>query len=281
VNTPALGGEARVAPLRDGEEQSYQPFVAEPTIVSLTFDDATSDQYVLRSLLTEYSMRATFYVNSGTIGGPGFMTWAQLSALAGDGHEIGGHTRDHVELTRVGLREALRQILLDRRALTERGFRITSFAYPYGDYNASVARMVRTCGYTSARRSWGLRPIGVTARESVVPVLESTPPANSWATRTVQSIRTWHSFAEIATTVARAEASGGGWVTLVFHRVSEFADRDGYSVAPETFEALLRWLDGRTAYGTYVRTVQEVVAPSPVGRPLQQLPPQRSRAGVA
>jgi peptidoglycan/xylan/chitin deacetylase (PgdA/CDA1 family) len=280
VNTPALGGEARVAPLRDGEEQSYQPLVAEPTIVSLTLDDATSDQYVLRSLLAEYSMRATFYVNSGTIGGPGFMTWTQLSALAADGHEIGGHTRDHVELTRVGLREALRQILLDRRALIERGFCVTSFAYPYGDYNASVATMVRTCGYTSARRSWGLRPIGVTARESVVPVLESTPPADSWATRTVQSIRTWHSFADIATTVARAEACKGGWVTLVFHRVSACADRDDYSVAPETFEALLRWLDGRAAYGTYVRTVQEVVAPSPVGRPLQ-LPPQRSRADVA
>jgi hypothetical protein len=69
-------------------------------------------------------------------------------------------------------------------------------------------------------------------------------------------------------------------VTLVFHRVSECADRDGYAVAPETFEALLRWLDGRTAYGTHVRTVQDVVAPSPVGRPLQ-LPPQRSRADVA
>jgi peptidoglycan/xylan/chitin deacetylase (PgdA/CDA1 family) len=250
-----------------------------PTLVSLTFDDATSDQYLLRSLLAEYSMRATFYVNSGTIGGPGFMTWAQLSALAADGHEIGGHTRDHVKLTRVGRRKARRQISVDRRALIERGFRVSSFAYPYGDYNASVATIVRTCGYASARRAWGLRPIGRTPCENVTALAESSPPTDRWATRAL-GIRSWHSFAEIATAIARAGAGGGGWLTLVFHRVSERPHRDGYSVAPETFEALVRWLDGRTACGTYVRTVQDVVAPSPVGR-LLQLPTQRSRADVA
>jgi peptidoglycan/xylan/chitin deacetylase (PgdA/CDA1 family) len=252
-----------------------------PTIVSLTFDDATSDQYALRSLLAVHSMRATFYVNSGTIGGPGFMTWAQLSALAADGHEIGGHTRDHVNLTRVSLREARRQISLDRRALIEHGFRATSFAYPFGDYNATVATIVRECGYASARRAWGLSPIGQTRpkRDRWYPdVAERIPPVDPYAMRTVVGLS--NALAEVESVVTRAENNGGGWVTLVFHRVSERPDRDGYSVAPETFEALLRWLDGRTAYGTYVRTVQDAVAPSPVGRPFQ-LPPQRSRADVA
>jgi peptidoglycan/xylan/chitin deacetylase (PgdA/CDA1 family) len=233
--------------------------VVEPTLVSLTFDDATSDQYALRSLLAEYSMRATFYVNSGLISGPGFMTWAHLSALAADGNEIGGHTRDHVKLTRVGRREAGRQISLDRRALLGRGFRATSFAYPCGDYNAAVATIVRKCGYASGRRSWGLLPIGLSAREGAAPVAESSPPLDSWATRAVESIRSWHTFADIATTIARAEAGGGGWLALVFHRVSERPDRDGYSVAPQTFEALLRWLNRRGADGTCVRTVEEVV----------------------
>ena len=169
--------------------------------------------------------------------------------------------------------------LRDRRALIERGFRASSFAYPYGDFNASVATIVRMCGYASARRAWGLRPIGRTPCEKVTALAESSPPTDRWATRAL-GIRSWHSFAEIATAIARADAGGGGWLTLVFHRVSERPDRDGYSVAPETFEALLRWLDGRTAYGTYVRTVEDVVAPSPVGR-LLQLPPQRSRADVA
>jgi peptidoglycan/xylan/chitin deacetylase (PgdA/CDA1 family) len=232
----------------------------EPTLVSLTFDDASGDQYAVRPLLAAHAMRASFYVNSGRVGTPDVMTWDELANLAADGHEIGGHTLDHVKLTSVSRWEARRQISRDREALIARGFRVASFAYPYGDYNPKIESIVRKCGYITARRSWGLRPISAMGAESTTPVLESCPPQDLWATRTLQSIRTWHSLADIVATITRAEAGGVGWVTLVFHHVCDrAADQNGYSVDLDTLAALLDWLDRRAAYGTYVRTVQEVV----------------------
>jgi len=68
-----LGGNTSFSLLR-GDKGLGRPFVAQPTLVSLTFDDGSSDQYCVRSLLARYSMHATFYVNSGTVGSPGIMT---------------------------------------------------------------------------------------------------------------------------------------------------------------------------------------------------------------
>ena len=85
--------------LLSGAGKEKQPLPGHPLIVSLTFDDGSSDQYAMRSILAEHSMRATFYINSGTVGMPGYLNWDQLAALAADGNELGGHTVDHVKLT--------------------------------------------------------------------------------------------------------------------------------------------------------------------------------------
>ena len=80
---------------------------AAPTIVSLTFDDGTADQYAARTMLAQHSLHATFYVNSNNIEATtNFLTWDQLAGLAADGNEIGGHTLDHVDLTSVTSTEA-------------------------------------------------------------------------------------------------------------------------------------------------------------------------------
>src|SRR5829696_701246 len=72
-----------------------------PTIVSLAFDDGTAD--------AQHSIKATFYVNSNKIGRTSpLLTWDELSDLAADGNEVGGHTPDHVDLTKVRTTEATR-----------------------------------------------------------------------------------------------------------------------------------------------------------------------------
>jgi peptidoglycan/xylan/chitin deacetylase (PgdA/CDA1 family) len=126
---------------------------AAPTSVSLTFDDGYSEQWSFRSLLREHSLDATFYVSTRTIGQPGFMDGEQLAALASDGHEIGGHTLDHVDLDSVDRVEARRQVAEDRQALIDNGFAAATFAYPFGVWRAGIEAIVRDCGYTAARRS--------------------------------------------------------------------------------------------------------------------------------
>ena len=51
-------------------------------------------------------------------------------AIAGMGHEIGGHSVTHPDLTTLPSDEAKRQICDDRVNLTNWGFRVTSLAYP-------------------------------------------------------------------------------------------------------------------------------------------------------
>ena len=120
------------------------------TVVSLTFDDGSADQYAARPILAAHGMAGTFYIISGLTGKYAYyMTWDQVRGLAEDGNEIGGHTLDHVKLTTVPPAEQRRQVCEDRRNLIGRGFRPTSFAYPESDVNASVEAVVK-CRYRTA-----------------------------------------------------------------------------------------------------------------------------------
>ena len=284
------GREARWTLLSDDGTEQHQPLPGDPVIVSLTFDDGSFDQYAVRSILAEHSMRATFFVNSGAVGVPGYLNWAQLAELAADGHEVGGHTVDHVRLTTLSASAARRQIADDRQALMSHGFSVTSFAYPYGDFNTNVEAIVQACGYSSARHGWGLLPVGRTApnrhkwygvvfdrfRTTInLDVAEEIPPVNRYAIRTI-GLGAGNTVAELKNLVTRAERNGGGWVTLVFHHVgSSDHAANGLFVSPVVLRAFLEWLELRAARGTYVLTVRDALAEVD-GRPPAALLDERS-----
>ena len=234
--------------------------VLRPTIVSLTFDDGTADQYVARAMLARNSLNATFYVNSNNIGtSSSFLTWDELSDLAADGSEIGGHTRDHVDLTKVTTAEATSQVYEGRRALISRGFPATSFAYPYGARTANVESIVRQSGYQSARRAWGLRSLGSIPSNFYDAVAETIPPRNMWAISTV-GVNSAHTHSDVQGAVTRAENAGGAWVVLMFHHISDGFSRNRASVSGSMLSTFLDWLASRSVIGTYVRTMSDVVA---------------------
>jgi len=244
--------------------------IASPTIVSLTFDDGTADQYQAGAMLAQDGVHGTFYVNSDNIGASSpFMTWSNLSDLAAGGNEITGHTLDHVDLTTVSSTEAQRQVCQDRQAILSHGFSpVMDFAYPYGAENASVESIVSGCGYSSARRAWGLCPPGQVVpncpdgaggQQPYTTPLPGAQTYNRWRILTV-GVRAYHTVADLEQGVTRAEASGGGWVTLLIHHVCDGCDpTNGYSVSPSILSAFTDWLAARSANGTYVRTLQDVV----------------------
>jgi peptidoglycan/xylan/chitin deacetylase (PgdA/CDA1 family) len=233
---------------------------AGPTIVSLTFDDGTADQYAARTMLAQNSLDATFYVNSNNIGtSSSFLTWDQLSDLAADGNEIGGHTLDHVDLTTVTTAEATRQVCDDRQALGSHGFAVTDFAYPFGASNSSVESIVRGCGYQSARRAWGLCRVGLMPPNCNDVLAEPIPPRNIWAIA-VAGVNAAHTLSDVKGAITRAEDAGGGWVVLMFHHVCDgCSPQNGASVSPAILSAFLDWLAPRSPSGTYVRTMSDVI----------------------
>ena len=122
-----------------------------PLSVTLTFDDGVADQIVGQQLLQQHGMVGTFYINSSFIGLPGYMTRAQLDDLEAHGHEIGGHTVSHQLLTSLSADEQNRQICQDRDTLLSWGYDVTSFAYPFAEFDATTKSIVSQCGYNSAR----------------------------------------------------------------------------------------------------------------------------------
>jgi len=224
--------------------------VAPTTVVSIQFDDGNVDQSTAKDALAARGMRATFYVNSGSIGGAEHLSWEQLAALAADGHEISGHTVDHVNLKRLKAPALRHQVCDDRATLQAHGFAAVSFAYPFGAFDALAKQIVAECGYTSGR--------GVSGVDGRRTFAETLPPADPYATRTPANVKSGTTLATIQGYVTDAEQHGGGWVQLVFHHVCDHCD--AYSVTLGDFTALLDWLAGRQTQGTVVLTTAEAMA---------------------
>jgi peptidoglycan/xylan/chitin deacetylase (PgdA/CDA1 family) len=208
---------------------------ASATAVSLTFDNGASSQYTLgyQQALQPARVPATFYVNSGTIGvSAKFLSWAQLSSLAGAGDEIGGKTVDGTNLTTLTAAQQVNEICTDRQNIMAHGITPFSFAYPNGASTAAIQSEVQNCGYGNARTAGGLAPGGAAYAETL--------PPKSWL-----GLRAWAptgqaTLANLESIVTGAAGHGGGLVPLVLQKVcSATLDAANYS----TCTASSGWVD--------------------------------------
>jgi peptidoglycan/xylan/chitin deacetylase (PgdA/CDA1 family) len=249
-----------------GRKPSGQPFPvnsalqkAGTTVVSFTFDDGWVNQYAARWMFAAHGMKATFYVNSSRIGTDGFLSWEQLEALEEEGHEIGGHGLEHVDLSQLSPEAARSQIAEDRANLLAHGLDVQSFAYPHGAYETTTESIVRECGYSSGRAAWGLRNIA--ARRDNRPRAETIPPPDRYAVLTPCCIDSNTDLAALQKYVLEVEKSDGGWVPFVLHRLcDDCGDSPAASIATCTLRRLLEWLHSRASRGTVVRTVAQVIS---------------------
>jgi len=123
-----------------------------PRGVVLTFDDGYADMArTVAPLLARYRMRATFFVNSGSIGTHNHLTWRELRALHAAGNEIGAHGAHHLDLTTLDRAGQVREIggciaKLEQYARV----RPVSYCYASGEYNATTLALLPTFGIRSA-----------------------------------------------------------------------------------------------------------------------------------
>jgi peptidoglycan/xylan/chitin deacetylase (PgdA/CDA1 family) len=215
------------------------------TVVTIGFDDASANTYVVRPILAAHEMHATFFVIAGRVGkDKDTLTWSKIKNLYADGNEIGGHTLDHVDLTTLSVEDMRHQVCEERARLIEHGFQPTSFAYPFGSYNADAEQVVRDCGYNSGR--------------AVSDGPETIPPEDSYALRAFSSVQRTTTLEDLEKLITDTEAAGGGWVLVQFHNICD-DNCDQYSTTEAYFTAFLDWLQPRQANGTIVRTVHEVI----------------------
>jgi peptidoglycan/xylan/chitin deacetylase (PgdA/CDA1 family) len=140
--------------------------------VAITFDDGYADNLAACEELQKRGMRATWFIVAGSIGkAPAWpadgrpsgrlLNSAELREMLAMGMEMGSHSVNHVRLTEVDDTQLHQELQVSRTALQDLlGKAVTSFAYPFGAWDARCAAAVRQAGYTSActtRTGWALR----------------------------------------------------------------------------------------------------------------------------
>jgi len=124
--------------------------------VGLTFDDGDVSNYTHAfPALVEADARADFFVNTATVGRPGFLNWTQIAEMQRGGFAFHSHSHDHVALVGLPHRALERQLRKSKQLLEDRlGAPVDFLAAPYGLLNRSVVRAAREVGYRAVCTSW-------------------------------------------------------------------------------------------------------------------------------
>lgn len=130
---------------------------------TLSFDDATTQDYRLVELFNKYNVKCTFNLNSGrfgvkedTKGFPYPSTHNKIEACEVKdlyaGHEVAVHTVTHPFLQYLDEATIYEEVMEDRVALEELvGYPVCGMAYPYGTYNDLVVDILADCGIKYSR----------------------------------------------------------------------------------------------------------------------------------
>jgi peptidoglycan/xylan/chitin deacetylase (PgdA/CDA1 family) len=125
----------------------------------LTFDDATLDHYeVAFPILERHGAQATFFVPTGRLNTPGYLTTLNVKEMVKAGHLIGSHSHRHVRLDRLSADDARDQLFRSRQLIGEiTGIPPRVFA-PVGGYtDRQLLAEARSAGFTLVRTMrWGL-----------------------------------------------------------------------------------------------------------------------------
>jgi peptidoglycan/xylan/chitin deacetylase (PgdA/CDA1 family) len=261
------------------QPQSQQlQVVPNKTVVSLTFDDQYLNQYkYLRPLLLSHNMNATIYVITSDSSGPFAccMSYAQLRTMQSEGNDIGGHGREHMNLTdpNTTYDQKVADVCGGRQDLIDNGISDpASFAYPFGSVNATAESIVKSCGFQTARQGGGLAS---TTTSPSSPWAETMPPKDPYSLRTIDvDAPNAKTLADLESYVNAAAAHGGGWIPMTFHQVCDQAAADWSScmstfgpVQDSVLASFMDWLQnagqpGGAPAGAVVQTVRSAMSGS-------------------
>jgi peptidoglycan/xylan/chitin deacetylase (PgdA/CDA1 family) len=140
-----------IAFFRDGRPLPENPII-------LTFDDGWRDDYTIAfPALRKYCLVGTFFPPTNWVDHSALtLTWAQAAEMATGGMEFGSHTQSHA-LMHLRAAALNRAELLNSKTILEThiGKAVVAFAYPGGDYNSAIIKLVAETGYGAAVTVFG------------------------------------------------------------------------------------------------------------------------------
>jgi peptidoglycan/xylan/chitin deacetylase (PgdA/CDA1 family) len=175
--------------------------------IAITFDDGCETDLISAApILKQHSFGATFFVVSGFIGKPGFVSQPQLRELVGLGFEIGCHSMTHPYLSDLDETGLQREIAGAKIALEQMiGKPVQHFSCPGGRYDSRAMRVAKDAGFSTVSTSVPRANTIATDRLSLgrVAITRGMPAEDFRQTCSAQSLWKLHAQSEIRNRVKR------------------------------------------------------------------------------
>jgi peptidoglycan/xylan/chitin deacetylase (PgdA/CDA1 family) len=141
--------------------------------VYLTFDDGTADHRRAADLLSSQGLAGTFFVITGRLGTPGYLSEDDVRYMVAQGHRLGSHSVTHRRLTSLSTAELAEELVSSREHLEAIGrTTVDWFAPPGGVYSKAVIDTALRVGYKVVRTmDWGYAELPLRGRVPCLPVI--------------------------------------------------------------------------------------------------------------
>jgi peptidoglycan/xylan/chitin deacetylase (PgdA/CDA1 family) len=141
--------------------------------VCLTFDDGTADHRRAADLVSAHGLTGTFFVITGRLGSPGYLSEGDVRSIAAQGHRIASHSVTHRHLTLLNAAELTEELVASRERLEALGQRTVDwFASPGGVYSRAILDRVLQSGYQIVRTmDWGYAELPLRGQVPCLPVI--------------------------------------------------------------------------------------------------------------
>lgn len=133
--------------------------------VVITFDDGDRSVYTQAlAILQKFQMTATIFLTVDYIGSTfenrQMLNWQEIRQMHNQGINFGAHTLTHPDLTTLSLSQMKEEVYQSKSVIEDNlGVSVTSFAYPYGNYNSLTKQIVQQ--YFTCACSTKLAPLNL------------------------------------------------------------------------------------------------------------------------
>lgn len=120
--------------------------------ILITFDDGYMDNYYnAYPILKELNMKATIFCITSELDGSYYLSEEALKEMSQNNIDIESHTVNHLHLNKLTYDEQLKEMSDSKTKLENiTGKKVTSIAFPFGDYNEDSVKAAKNAGYSIA-----------------------------------------------------------------------------------------------------------------------------------
>jgi peptidoglycan/xylan/chitin deacetylase (PgdA/CDA1 family) len=144
--------EYRVIPFKEGVERVVSGQL-DQRYGAITFDDGLKSNLRAAEIMSARGLSGCFFVCPGIVGSEesskraafsrrarmvyqsdAFVSWDDLESMVGQGHEIGNHTMNHLQLSNLPASEVADEVGVAHEVLSKRLGPVVHFSWPFGTF---------------------------------------------------------------------------------------------------------------------------------------------------